>query len=359
MARQRLRYVIFLWGIKMRNILTLFIFLALISEANAAPMDAGGGNSLPDIEINLGALDDLQATQPIKSSVKVIMPPKQPIILPITPITPIQTAQEAPKPIKSEEPIAQPLPQSTETTPEITPEFAPKGFVEAGGNFSSLTKNYPNWSGEYLKGEAQTDKDNRWSMETLNQREFSATGDYGAIGTTHNFIADWYSTVNVGGSTEGFFLPRYRVDAFLNRKWLDDRQLITTIGLGDYKARDVHEDRSVFLGATYYFKEPWIVQSGVRFNNSNPASVDSFSGFVAVTQGRDKDQFITLRYGYGKEAYQVIGVNESLSDFNSQIISLEIRKWFGEKWGINARGEEYLSPNYNRIGGSLGIFREF
>ena len=351
----------------MRNTLAFLIFLTLITEANASPMDGGyGHHSLPDIEINLEALDDLQATklaQSAKNTVKIVPQIPAPQIPVVTPaaqpiIPPIQTAQEPTKPIepaKLEEPIAQPLPQST----EITPEFAPKGFVEAGGNFSSLSKNYQNWSGEYAKGEYQADQDNRWSGELLNQREFGAEGNYGAIGNTHNWNENWYSTVNVGGGSSAFFLPKYRVDAFINRKWLDDRQLITTLGFGDYKAQDVHEDRSVFLGATYYFKEPWILQGGVRFNNSSPGSVNSTSEFVAVTQGRDKEQFITLRYGYGKEAYQIVGVGNTLSDFNSQIISLEIRKWLGKKWGVNARGEEYLSPNYNRIGGSLGVFREF
>lgn len=237
--------------------------------------------------------------------------------------------------------------------------FKTHGFVEAGANFHNLSKNYDNWSGEYIKGEIQTDPKNRWNALLLNQREFGETGNYGAIGNTHDWNEDWYTSLSAGASTSGFFLPRYRVDGFVNRKWLPSRQLITTAGLGYYKARDNHKDYSAFLGATYYFVDPWIVQGGVRFNISDPGSVNSTSQFVAVTQGRDQEHFLTLRYGFGKEAYQITGPGAVLSDFNSQTVSLEWRQWWGKDWGTNLLGEQYFSKNYDRSGITLGVFGEF
>ncbi len=248
---------------------------------------------------------------------------------------------------------------ATTATAAPAPPFTPSGFVEAGGNYHDVSDNFGNWLGEYLKGEVQTDPNNRWNAELLNQRAFKSTGQYGNIGNTHTFNEDWFSSINAGVGDGGFYLPRYRIDAFINKKWLADRQLVTTFGLGMVKAMDVHKDKSLFLGATYYFKTPWIIQGGVRFNKSDPGNVYSSSQFVAVTQGEDKKHFVTLRVGFGKEAYQVIGPSQTLSDFSSQQVSLELRQWVRPDWGFNVRGERYHNPNYDRTGINFGVFKEF
>jgi YaiO family outer membrane protein len=254
---------------------------------------------------------------------------------------------------------AAPGPAGPPGPPAPPAPFQSSGYVEAGGNFSSLDSHYGTWAGEYMKGEVQADSSNRWSAEALNQREFGTHGLYGDIGNTHTFNDDWYSSVTVGAGEEAEFLPRYRVDAFLNRKWLEQRQLVTTAGVGADGFEDGHKDGSLFLGATYYFSDPWNIQGGVRLNDSAPGGVLSLSEFIAVTQGTAKDHFLTLRYGYGKEAYQVIGPASTISDFYSQQVSLELRQWLGEDWGFDIRGEGYHNPNYNRVGGNLGVFKEF
>jgi len=251
--------------------------------------------------------------------------------------------------------IATPVPAA----PVPIVPFKPSGYGEAGGNYNSVSHNYGNWLGEYLKGEVQTDPSNRWNAEILNQREFRSTGVYGNIGNTHIFNEDWFGSVTAGAGDGGLYLPRYRFDAFINKKWLEDRQLITTLGVGMDKAMDPHRDASVFLGATYYFKTPWIIQGGIRLNNSNPGNINSTSQFIAVTQGENKKHFITLRYGFGHEAYQVIGPGQVLSDFPSQQVSLELRQWVGSDWGFNLSGERYHNPNYDRTGINIGLFIEF
>ena len=243
---------------------------------------------------------------------------------------------------------------------EADPVFRSTGVVEAGANYHDVTNDFGNWFGQYLKGEIQTDPNNRWNAELLNQRAFNDQGFYGAIGNTHVFNKDWYSIVNIGAGNGGEVLPRYRVDAFLNRKWLSNRQLVTTVGLGYFKAMEIYTDQSLFLGASYYFQTiPWIIQGGIRFNSSDPGGVNSSSQFVAVTQGRNKEHFVTLRYGFGEEAYQLVGEGQALSDFNSQVASVQVKKWVGEDWGFNTQAERYHNPNYDRTGVTFGFFKEF
>ena len=237
--------------------------------------------------------------------------------------------------------------------------FKQSGFVEAGGGYSAVTHNQGDWISEYLKGELQTDPSNRWNAQVVNSHEFKDDGVFLGLGELHDFDDKWYSSLGVGGSTGGFFLPQYRIDGSINRKWLDTNQLVTTLGAGYYKARDVHDNKSLFLGAAYYFQEPWIVQAGITFNDSNPGAVHSTYQSVSVTQGTQKDYLLTLTYGFGKEAYQIVGPSTSISDFHSQSVAMELRKWLVPDWGFDARGEFYHNPTYNRTGMTLGVFHDF
>jgi len=237
--------------------------------------------------------------------------------------------------------------------------FVRSGYVEAGGSLSGLTNNEGNWVSEYLKGEIQTDPSNRWNALLINAHEFGDNGVFGGIGELHDWSDKWYTSISAGTSNNSFFLPRYRVDASINRKWMDTNQLVTTVGIGDYRAWDVHENRSLFLGATYYFQSPWIIQGGITFNDSDPGSVTSTYQTFSVTNGRQKDYLLTLGFGFGTEAYQIVGPATSISNFQSEAVSLELRKWLSFEWGFDVRTEFYHNPIYDRTGITLGVFRDF
>jgi YaiO family outer membrane protein len=231
-------------------------------------------------------------------------------------------------------------------------------FVEAGGDYQDLTNSFGHWDGGYARGSVTAGK-NIWNAEVNGQHEFGDAGVYLGAGDTYNFTPNWFGSLTVGSSVGGFFWPRFRTDAFINKKWMSRKQLVTTIGVGYYAAKDIHRDHSFFLGSTYYFVKPWIVEEGIRFNVSNPGSVFSPAAFVALTQGRNKEHYVTVRVGFGKEAFQLIGPTVSLSDFESQTLTATWRQWIGKNWGVNVVGDYYHSPFYQRGGPSVGFFREF
>jgi YaiO family outer membrane protein len=231
-------------------------------------------------------------------------------------------------------------------------------YAETGGNYMSLSDSFGTWSGGYFRS-VLAKGNSVWNMEMNGQREFGDAGVYFAAGDTYTFTPDWYGALTVGSSVGGFFWPRFRTDGFINKKWLARKQWITTFGLSYYAAKDVHRDHSFFVGTTYYFDKPWVVEEGVRFNVSNPGNAFSPAGFVAVTQGRDKHHYITVRAGFGEEAYQLIGPTTELADFQSQDFSLTVRKWVGRSWGFNFVADYYHSPFYVRGGSTLGFFKDF
>jgi YaiO family outer membrane protein len=231
-------------------------------------------------------------------------------------------------------------------------------YVETGADYMTLTNGFGSWSGGYSRGVYEQGK-NIWNAEINGQQEFGDAGVYFAAGDTYNFNSDWYGAFTVGSSAGGFFWPRFRSDGFINKKWLARKQWITTAGVSYVMAKDVHRDHTLYLGSTYYFQKPWIVEEGIYFNISHPGAVFAPAGFVAVTQGHNKQQYITVRAGFGEEGYQLVGPTATLSQFNSGTLTITWRKWMGPNWGFDFVGDYYHSPFYMRGGSTFGFFKEF
>jgi YaiO family outer membrane protein len=231
-------------------------------------------------------------------------------------------------------------------------------YVESGGDYLALTNGYGSWSGGYLRA-VYEEKTNVWNGEINGQREFGDAGVYFALGDTHTFSENWYGALTVGSSAGGFFWPRFRTDAFMNRKLLPKRQLIATLGYGFYDAKDVHRNHYAYAGSTYYFTKPWVVEEGLYLGISNPGAVFAPSGFVAVTEGTDKHHYVTIRTGFGEEGYQLVGPTVTLTKFESQELTGTWRKWIGKDWGFNWVGDFYHNPYYSRGGATVGLFKDF
>jgi YaiO family outer membrane protein len=249
-------------------------------------------------------------------------------------------------------------PRGYAATAAASPPPQATGSVEVGTDHSSLTASYPDWNGFFLRTVWQRGDRNIWAGELVQRSEFNDRGVFYSLRNTHNFSPDWYTNLS-GSSSGGFFLPRAQVNAFINRKWLRRRDLVTTLGLGYNVAKDDHRDMSYALGATYYFRAPWIVEGGVRWNDSTPGSVLSRSQFIAITEGRNKQHYLTLRYGFGREAYQIIGPDTALADFPSHEVSLTYRRWINKDWGLTLTGSYYSNPSYQRQGITIGTFKDF
>lgn len=245
---------------------------------------------------------------------------------------------------------------ATPAAPAPAPS-APKS-VELSYGSQRLSAGYGDWHDLTLRGTYGTG-DHVWQGEASVNRRFGVSGTFIGLGDTITINPDWFASVSLGAGSGAFYLPRLRADAFLNRKWLPGRNLVTSVGVGYYDAPDGHVDRSLNLGAAYYFEQPWVVQAGVRFNNSNPGSISTQQQFVAVTYGAEKKDVVTARYGWGEEGYQAIAQNTLLVDFSSREASLSWRHWFGDRWGMLVGGETYRNPSYERNGVRVGVFHQF
>lgn len=259
--------------------------------------------------------------------------------------------------------LAQPAPRGQELVVPVAPPAPPAaGDARRGWELSTgrqnLSGGYGDWHdvtargtwglpGHLLQGEASL------------HRRFGEDGVFLGLSDTHDFNADWFGIVSAGAGDGAFYLPRYRVDGALYRKWLPQRNLVTSVGAGYYRAPDGHTDRSVTLGAAYYFSAPWIVEGGVRFNDSDPGSVHTRQRFVAATYGRDRQDLVTARYAWGGEGYLATGPATQLVNFRSREAALSWRHWFAPDTGFLLAANRYTNPLYQRTGLTVGIFHNF
>lgn len=230
--------------------------------------------------------------------------------------------------------------------------------VEVSTGFQNLTGGFSNWRELTVKGTYGLPSHLLQGEVSLNRR-FDKNGVYIGLSDTVTLDEDWYASVGLGLGDGAFYLPRYRVDATVYRKLLSDRSLVTSFGLGYYKAPDGHSDTSVSLGAVYYFASPWVAEVGVKFNSSNPGAIKTQQQFAAVTYGRAKEDLITVRYAWGGEGYQTIAAAAQLVNFTSREASLSWRHWVNPRTGIAVTANRYVNPSYVRSGLNIGIFHDF
>jgi YaiO family outer membrane protein len=233
------------------------------------------------------------------------------------------------------------------------------GVVEAGASHAELSAGNASWDDQYLRGSVQVRPADRVSTEVIHQRHFREDGTFFGLGYTRTIDDSWYASAGGGASDRGIFLPRLRLDGALNRKWLDRRRLVTTLGGTYLRSRGPYYDLGVMLGATYYFEAPWIIEAAARVSHSNPGAARSTRGLLAVTYGHDKRYYVTLKAEGGNEAWQLVSTEAVLVDFPSFEATLVWRQWLASRFGVNLRATHYRSSKYDRTSVDLGVFSEF
>ena len=233
------------------------------------------------------------------------------------------------------------------------------GYIEFGGGYSDMyPRPYVPWRDAYVRVLASGGR-NSFSGEGSRQNRYGDTGWYYGAGITRDLSDNWFADAHAGSSVGGFFLPKLRFDGSISRKLLSNKQLVLTGVFGYDKSKEVNHDYRFGPAFTYY--SPWsvVAQGGVNFVRSNPGNLLDMSEYLAITQGHDKEHFITLRAEFGREGYEIVGPQIALQDFAFRQYSGTWRQWIGVDWGVNIIFNHENTPFYRRNGGTVGIFFEF
>ncbi len=239
------------------------------------------------------------------------------------------------------------------------------GYIEAGGSHSSLSGDNSDWNDFYMRGMISGGR-NAFTGQITREGRFGESGWFGGLDWVRTLSENWYAEVSAGGSVGGFFLPRFRTDGLINRKLLRRRQLVATLGVGFDQSKTVNYDVRGLVGAAYYFSYPVVLQGGLNWTHASPGNILARTQFIAATQGHDKERFISLRYEWGREGYEVIGPPAAqtpaynvLFDFPERTATGTWRQWIGPNWGLNFNVEQHQETAYHRWGGTAGVFIDF
>lgn len=239
------------------------------------------------------------------------------------------------------------------------------GYLEIGGSHSALTSNYANWNDFYLRGVVSGGR-NVLSGELTREGRFGDSGWLGTLGLTRTLSENWYAQASGSGSVGGFFLNRFSADGLINRKLLRRRQLVLSAGGGYDQSKTVNNDARAQIGGAYYFQYPVVLQAGAMWTYSNPGSILARTQYIAATQGYQKEHFVSVRYEWGREGYEMIAPPTPVAplfrvalNFPEHTITGTWRQWIGPNWGVNFMIEQHQEPAYHRIGGTAGVFLDF
>jgi YaiO family outer membrane protein len=239
------------------------------------------------------------------------------------------------------------------------------GYLEIGGGHNSLSGNNPDWNDVYIRG-ALSGGRNVWTAELTRQGRFGDSGWFYGVGLSRTLSENWYAQFSAGGSAGGFFLPRFRTDALINRKLLRRRQLVASAGVGFDQSKTVNHDLRFQATGAYYFEYPIVLQAGVAWTHASPGNILARTQFVAFNQGHEKEYFASVRYEWGREGYELIGAPHAgspgfnvLFDFPVRTATGSWRQWIGPNWGLNFNVEQHQEPAYHRWGGTAGVFLDF
>ena len=236
--------------------------------------------------------------------------------------------------------------------------FDGPGYIEVLGAHSELNGNNPSWTDAGVIASVSGGR-NTIHFESTRQDRYGDVGWWFSAGATRTFGENWYATGFLGSSVGGVFLPRLRGDAFINRKFLPHKQLVLNFGAGFDNSKLANHDYRNSVGGIYYFPWPVILQAEVEWTRSLPDGTLVHTQKVALTQGREKEHYITARAEIGREAYEVVGQALTLFDFPIHNYSLNYKQWLGANFGVHLTLEREVNPFYRRNGGSVAFFLDF
>lgn len=233
--------------------------------------------------------------------------------------------------------------------------------LEAGVKLYRLSDDLPATTGGYLSTRLNPpDGPDRWTAEVVFLDRFDDTGTFVGVTNTHDWNPRWYTTVGLGGSREGFFWPRLRLDGSLNYRSPGVPGLVLSAGVGYLDYRTVYSDRTLTLGLTYYLTGvPWVVQASTTLNESNPGAVRARSDVLAVTYGREGERYLSLRLTRGRQGYLAVGPADFEVDFPFHGATVTWVEWVDPDWGFRAVADFYRSDAYDHWGFEGGVFWHF
>lgn len=233
---------------------------------------------------------------------------------------------------------------------EPSPRLRPS--VELITEFAHLTRGYGEARTQSVKVGQGTAIGNV-DVSATHQSRFGESGNYLGVQLTRELNERSYFSVALGGGSSVLW-PVWRGDVNYYRKLGADKNTVLGLGYMYASNRQQRDDRGLLASLTVY-GDGLVLEAGLHANRNNPGRVKSGSQYAVATWGADQVQVLTLRGETAQEAYQLIGGNEQLVDFDSRNLSLEWRYWWKPGQSLILGGKVYRNPYYTQTDLKLGV----
>ena len=234
--------------------------------------------------------------------------------------------------------------------------------LEVNATHHRLSAGYDDWHDLLINGDYAQGK-HLWSGELLHATRFGESGTYVGVSDRITLAPRWDLSLGYGLGNGGSWVSRETAHAFVHHRWAEQGNWVVHLGTGYARARQTYRDRWSSLGLSAYLEPhlqlPLVAQAEVRWSQSHPGSVDTRQQFLALSWGRQGATQATLRHGWGREGWQLLGDANSITNFASRQDTLTLQHWFSPEWGLKLSYDHYRNDSYRRQGVGLTLFREW
>jgi YaiO family outer membrane protein len=195
-----------------------------------------------------------------------------------------------------------------------------------------------------------------WSASVSHESAFNDEGWLGNISNTHTFNDKWWSHLGATTSIDAFFLPRYRFDAQLARRFGPKRVWQVTGSAMTRAAQDEHRDVGGGVGVLRYLPGGFAAETQVFWTHTSPEDIVTRRHHVgAMWFGKNRE--LSARVGFGKESYLPITADSTMVAFNSYDLTGRWVEPISSTVAIAISGTYYDNPHYRSTGYSLGVVK--
>lgn len=233
----------------------------------------------------------------------------------------------------------------------------PSAWVQADLAYHGVSNGYGDWRRLGLRAVLPSGS-STWYAEAMGGEAFRDRGVWLGGALRQGLGRDWQAFLGVGTGTGAYALPDLRLDAQLGRAWGRNRAVVTTVGLMVADAKAGYRDVAGTASVARYFAQG-AFEAGGRLARSAPGNVLAGRGQAALTLGRDRVRYVTLRAATGDEGYQLTGREGTEQRFRSSEAAISWREWLGGGLGSVLQLEWYDNPFYTRAGVTLGLFHHW
>ncbi len=242
--------------------------------------------------------------------------------------------------------------------------FERKNRLEVSASFESLSPQatFGNWGNVSLAFYRREKVDLEWfaMVDSFTRNEGGA--QLFTIGAYKDWNDSFYTYTALSAGTNSTYLQKFRVDHDFNFKFGKDKQYIWTLGGSYVQYHNEYRDYILTTGLAKHVGK-WVVGYQIFKNFSQPGGVESFSHQISVDYGKEREQWTSLVYSFGKQAYLPTALITPTAIANaSQLITLKHRRWLGKNrdHGYFVEVSYFnLEENYHSLGATLGVFKEY